>query len=232
MAFFRTVSFSDLMPAIGGAGVVLRAPQMSDFAEWTALREASRSFLTPWEPTWPADDLSRASFRRRIKRYSEDQRSDLAYAFFVFRKHDDVLVGGLTLANIRRGCAQAGSLGYWMGVTHARQGHMTAAVNAIIPFAVRDAEAAPDRSRMYPGQCGVGPAFGKDRIQARGVCAAISVHRRDLAGPFALCAPQGRSVALTQHRGWPWGRHGFAVIRLREAGSLSKKLSNFNASGP
>src|SRR5262245_18557129 len=135
MAFFRTVSLSDLVPAIAGDGVVLRAPEMSDFAEWAALREASRDFLTPWEPTWPADDLTRSSFRRRIKRYSEDQRGDLAYAFFVFRKHDNVLLGGLTLANIRRGCAQAGSLGYWMGAAHARQGHMTAAVNAIIPFA-------------------------------------------------------------------------------------------------
>jgi [ribosomal protein S5]-alanine N-acetyltransferase len=135
MAFFRTVGSSDLMPAITGDGVVLRAPQMSDCAEWAALREASRDFLTPWEPTWPADDLTRSSFRRRIKRYSEDQRSDLAYAFFIFRKPDDALVGGLTLANIRRGCAQAGSLGYWMGAPHARQGLMTAAVNALIPFA-------------------------------------------------------------------------------------------------
>src|SRR5262249_14358274 len=135
MAFFRTVSLSDPMPAITGDGIVLRAPQMSDCAEWAALREASRDFLTPWEPTWPADDLTRASFRRRIKRYSEDQRGDLAYAFFIFRKHDDVLLGGLTLANIRRGCAQAGSLGYWIGAPHARQGHMTAAVNAIVPFA-------------------------------------------------------------------------------------------------
>src|SRR5262249_40424483 len=59
----------------------------------------------------------------------------LAYAFFIFRKYDDVLLGGLTLANIRRGCAQAGSLGYWIGAPHARQGHMTAAVNAIVPFA-------------------------------------------------------------------------------------------------
>jgi ribosomal-protein-alanine N-acetyltransferase len=108
---------------------------MSDCAEWAALREASRDFLTPWEPTWPVDDLTRSSFRRRIKRYSEDQRSDLAYAFFMFRKPDDVLVGGLTLANIRRGCAQAGSLGYWMGAPYARQGFMTAAVNALIPFA-------------------------------------------------------------------------------------------------
>ena len=43
------------------------------------------------------------------------RRNDHAYAFFVFRKPDRALVGGLTLANIRRGVAQAGSLGYWMG---------------------------------------------------------------------------------------------------------------------
>src|ERR1700749_2930024 len=135
MAFFRTVSFSEQLPAIVGRGVFLRAPQFSDYPEWAALREASRDSLTPWEPTWPADDLTRASFRRRIKRYAEDQRADLAYAFFIFRKQDNFLFGGLTLANIRRGCAQAGSLGYWMGEAYARQGHMTAAVNAVIPFA-------------------------------------------------------------------------------------------------
>jgi ribosomal-protein-alanine N-acetyltransferase len=135
MAFFRSVSLSETVPAIAGEGVVLRTPQAGDHAEWAALRAASRDFLTPWEPTWPTDDLSRTSFRRRIKRYSEDQRADLAYAFFVFRRLDNALVGGLTLANIRRGCAQAASLGYWMGAAYARQGYMTAAVSAVVPFA-------------------------------------------------------------------------------------------------
>ena len=135
MAFFRSVSFSEQAPAIAGDAVLLRAPQMSDHAEWSALRAASRDFLAPWEPTWPADDLTRAAFRRRIRRYAEDQRSDLAYPFFIFRKTDSVLVGGLTLANIRRGCAQAASLGYWMGVNYAGQGYMTAAVNTVLPFA-------------------------------------------------------------------------------------------------
>ena len=135
MVFFRPASPSDALPEISGNGVVLRSPQMSDFSEWTLLRERSRSFLTPWEPTWPADDRTRASFRRRIKRYCDDQRSDLAYAFFIFCRHNDALLGGLTLAHIRRGCAQAGSLGYWLGAPHARKGYMTAAVNAVIPFA-------------------------------------------------------------------------------------------------
>jgi ribosomal-protein-alanine N-acetyltransferase len=135
MAFFRTVTLSEQLPAIVGDSVVLRVPQMSDYAEWAALREASRDFLTPWEPTWPPDDLTRASYRRRIRRYAEDQRSDLAYPLFVLRKSDNVLLGGLTLANIRRGCAQAGNLGYWMGAAYSRQGYMTAAVKLVIPFA-------------------------------------------------------------------------------------------------
>jgi ribosomal-protein-alanine N-acetyltransferase len=135
MAFFRTINFSDPLPTIAGEGVVLRTPQVTDYSEWVALREASRDFLTPWEPTWPADDLSRTAFRRRIRRYAEDLRTDLGYAFLILRSSDDALVGGLTLANIRRGVAQAGSLGYWMGKPHARQGYMTAAVRAVIPFA-------------------------------------------------------------------------------------------------
>lgn len=135
MAFFRNVSFSEAISSIVGDKVNLRIPQMSDYAEWAALREQSRSFLVPWEPTWPLDDLTRAAFRRRLRRYSDDVRSDQAYSFFIYRNVDDVLVGGLTLANIRRGVAQTGSIGYWVGAPFARQGLMTAALRALLPFA-------------------------------------------------------------------------------------------------
>ena len=135
MAFFRTVSFSEPLPNVEGESVFLRAPQAADYTEWAALREASRAFLTPWEPTWPTDDLSRGAYRRRLRRYAEDLRTDSSYAFFLFRKPDHVLLGGLTLANIRRGVAQAGSLGYWIGEPYARRGLMTAAVRALVPFA-------------------------------------------------------------------------------------------------
>jgi ribosomal-protein-alanine N-acetyltransferase len=135
MALFRTINLADQPPLIEGAGVFLRAPQSGDYAEWAALRETSRAFLTPWEPTWPADDLTRSAFRRRLRRYTEDQRNDQAYAYFLFRSGDQVLVGGLTLANLRRGVAQAGSLGYWIGAPYARRGYMSAAVTALIPYA-------------------------------------------------------------------------------------------------
>ncbi|MGC1464761.1 MAG: GNAT family protein [Pseudolabrys sp.] len=135
MAFFRTVSFNEPMTTVPGSGVFLRSPQPIDYSEWAALREESRSFLTPWEPSWPVDDLTRAAFRRRLKRYAEDQRTDQAYAFLIFRSDDSALVGGLTLANIRRGVAQAGSIGYWVGAPHNHQGYTSAAVRALLPFA-------------------------------------------------------------------------------------------------
>jgi [ribosomal protein S5]-alanine N-acetyltransferase len=134
MAFFRTAAFAEVMPAIENERVMLRPPQMADFAEWAALRERSRDFLKPWEPIWPADDLTRGAFRRRLKRYAEDQRADLSYSFFIALKPEGVLVGGITLANIRRGVAQAGSIGYWVGEPHARHGILTAALRALVPF--------------------------------------------------------------------------------------------------
>jgi ribosomal-protein-alanine N-acetyltransferase len=134
MAFFRTVSLNETLPTIKGSGVTLRVPHSGDYAEWATLREMSRAFLTPWEPIWPADDLTRGAFRRRLKRYAEDLRSDLAYAFLIYRSEDGAMVGGLTLANIRRGVAQAGSIGYWVGAPFARHGYMTAAMRALVPF--------------------------------------------------------------------------------------------------
>src|SRR3977135_2063884 len=107
MALFRTLSAPEPLPPIAGEGVVLRAPQMTDFPAWAELREGSRTFLTPWEPTWPADDLTRPAFRQRLRRYAEDMRTDQAYPFFLFRSEDNALVGGLPLAHIRPGGAPA-----------------------------------------------------------------------------------------------------------------------------
>ncbi|MGD9922119.1 MAG: GNAT family N-acetyltransferase [Pseudorhodoplanes sp.] len=135
MAFFRSIQLSETHPVVPGDGVYLRAPQMSDFPTWSTLREKSRDFLVPWEPTWPEDDLTRSSFRRRLRRYAEDMRCDQAYAFLLFRRDDNALLGGITLTNVRRGVAQAASMGYWVGAPFASQGYMTRGVSALVPFA-------------------------------------------------------------------------------------------------
>ena len=116
------------------AGLALRPPRAGDYAAWSDLRRRSRGFLQPWEPTWPADDLSRAAFRRRLMAYQREMDLGQGYSFLVFRISDDELVGGVTLSNLRRGVAQMGSIGYWVGQPHVRRGYTLAAVRAVVGF--------------------------------------------------------------------------------------------------
>ena len=134
MAFLRA-SLPFETPVISGVGLFLRTPSLADYSEWAELRAESRAFLTPWEPTWPADDLTRTAFRRRIRRYQSETREDHAYPFFIFRQSDGALLGGITLSNVTRGMTQTATIGYWMGQRHAGQGAMSRAVRAIVPFA-------------------------------------------------------------------------------------------------
>ncbi len=117
-----------------GEGVRLRPHRASDYVQWAALRSGSREFLQPWEPTWPADDLTRGAFRRRLSAHGHDIERGAAYPFLVFRQSDDAMIGGVTLSNIRRGVAQMGALGYWIGEPYARRGHTLAAVRAVTGF--------------------------------------------------------------------------------------------------
>lgn len=122
---------------VEGEKVILRPPRASDYAEWRELRAQSRAFLQPWEPTWPADDLSRAAFRRRLLAYARDRDTGVAYPFFVLRASDEAITGGITLSNIRRGVAQMGSVGYWCGRPFTRQGLTLDAVRALSEFSFR-----------------------------------------------------------------------------------------------
>jgi ribosomal-protein-alanine N-acetyltransferase len=131
MALFRLGGPAEPLHAIRGEGVYLRPLEPRDFAQWISLRERSRAFLAPWEPTWPADDLTKSAFRRRLRRHGEEIDRDEAYPFLIFREADGVLVGGLTLGQVRRGVAQTVTLGYWMGAPFAGQGYMSRAVRSI-----------------------------------------------------------------------------------------------------
>jgi len=122
------------MTRLAGRRVFLRAPMMDDWAEWAELRARSRNFLMPWEPTWPEDGLARDHFRRRIRQQVREWRAGEGYAFFVFSAENRRLVGGVNLSNVRRGVAQAASVGYWMGQPYAGHGFMTDAVRASLPF--------------------------------------------------------------------------------------------------
>ncbi len=114
--------------------IVLRLPAQSDFSAWTALRVDSRAFLTPWEPVWSSDHLTRKSFTNRVYWAARASHGGSALPLFLLRR-DGVLLGAITLDNIRRGPAQTGTIGYWIGRPFARQGYMREAIGALVHHA-------------------------------------------------------------------------------------------------
>lgn len=117
-----------------GRRVLLRPPAARDWKEWAELRGRSRAFLTPWEPTWPADALARDAFLRRTRRQIQEWRDDEAYSLLVFEKLGGALVGGIGLSNVRRGVAQTATLGYWVGEPYARRGYTSEAAALAVDF--------------------------------------------------------------------------------------------------
>ncbi len=132
-----------LGPRLDGERLYLRPPKIDDWRAWADLRRESRSFLTPWEPSWPADALTVTAFRRRIRQYAREREAGSGYAFLIFRRGElhpgerpgaDYLVGGASLTNLRRGVSQTASLGYWIGRRHARCGYMRDALGLLLDW--------------------------------------------------------------------------------------------------
>ena len=124
-------------PVVEGQGVLLRPPRSGDYAAWSELRALSRDYLQPWEPSWPDDDLTRAAFRRRLGIYAREMELGHAWPLFIFDPPGRILLGAITLSNVRRGVAETGTLGYWVGQPYAGGGVGTAAVRAMTGFAFR-----------------------------------------------------------------------------------------------
>ena len=108
---------------------------MEDWSAWAAIRRESRDFLTPWEPTWSHDSLTQQAFRRRVRVQQRERLAGSSCGLLIFDRDSGEVIGGITIADIRRGVAMACSIGYWVGARHARSGYMTASVAAVLTHA-------------------------------------------------------------------------------------------------
>ncbi|SEK19079.1 GNAT family N-acetyltransferase [Pacificibacter marinus] len=115
--------------------MTLRLPVHGDYNVWRGLRAQGVEYLQPWEPTWSPDHLSRKGFTNRVYWAQRSVVSQTALPLFLTRRSDNQVMGALTLDNIRRGPAQAGSVGYWIGFEYARQGYMREALEAVVHYA-------------------------------------------------------------------------------------------------
>ncbi|MCX8506591.1 MAG: GNAT family protein [Alphaproteobacteria bacterium] len=153
---------------VRGERVEIAPPLRSDYLAWSQLRSDSRAFLAPWEPIWVSDALTRTGWRRRYRRIVEEWGAGTGYHFHIYLRSESglsenrratalgnnsetprffatvpdragtLLVGGITLSHVRRGAAQSGTIGYWIGKPYSNRGYMTEALRLVIRFAFEE----------------------------------------------------------------------------------------------
>lgn len=137
-------------PRIVTERLVLRPPEHRDYRPWATLREASAGFLTAWEPTWSPDHLSRRAFTARVNWSVRVMAQGSALPLFLIRQSDDLLLGAITLDHIRRGPAQAGTIGYWIGQPFARHGYMREAIRGLVHHAFSEMDLSRIEAACLP----------------------------------------------------------------------------------
>ncbi len=131
--------------------MTLRPPRHGDYREWVALRQTSADFLVPWEPAWARDHLTRKAFVGRVYWAQRAIAGDSALPLFMVERGTARLLGAVTLDTIRRGPAQAATLGYWIGAAHARQGYMREAIEALVHYAFTTLDLSRIEAACLPG---------------------------------------------------------------------------------
>jgi ribosomal-protein-alanine N-acetyltransferase len=130
--------------------------------------------------------------REEIERASADARRDVRYAFGVFLKESDELIGRVALSNVSRGAWQNATLGYYIDEAHNGHGYATEAVRLALQFAF-------------------GPA-GLHRVQAAVLPRNVASRRVLEKAGFSR---EGRSTKYLQING-VWEDHETFAITLED----------------
>jgi [ribosomal protein S5]-alanine N-acetyltransferase len=124
-------------PAVLGWGPVQLHPlRRRDAAEWSRIRRANETWLSPWEPShglsWEARH-SPAAYRTMRRAVTRRARLGTSLPFAV--RVDGRLAGQVTLDNIVRGAVRSGYLGYWIDREVAGRGVASLAVALVCDHA-------------------------------------------------------------------------------------------------
>jgi len=119
--------------------VELHPLRRRDAHDWSRLRQANESWLSPWEPTsavpWPARHTPTAysAMRRAVAR-----RARLGTSVPFAIRVEGRLAGQVTIDNIVRGALRSGYLGYWIDRRIAGRGMASLAVALVCDHAFGD----------------------------------------------------------------------------------------------
>ena len=130
-------------PVLATPHLVLRLPEEADAPAIVRYYDANRAHLSPWEPARPPGFYTETYWRRQIAFAHDEFTQDRSCRLFLFdgaaaKRGQSVVIGNVGIANIVRGIAHMGTLGYGLGATEQGKGLMFEALQAVLPYAFGD----------------------------------------------------------------------------------------------
>ena len=110
---------------------------MANYKKWKTIRESSKDFLTPWEPTWYTGEHSLKRYLKLLKIYSQKRKNHTQLSYFIFNGGNELL-GGINVFNIKKGVSQSCTIGYWIGEAYSNQGYMTKSLLILLDYLFND----------------------------------------------------------------------------------------------
>ncbi len=122
-----------------GKGVYIRPLSLADSQDLLDLRIKNREFLEPLEPARNDRFFTLEVQRELIELATKDWEIDRAFAFGIFDRSSNEMIGRVALSNVVRSAWQNATLGYFVAESHTGRGVASEAVHLCVDFAFKHA---------------------------------------------------------------------------------------------
>ncbi|QUG41913.1 GNAT family N-acetyltransferase [Psychrobacillus sp. INOP01] len=121
-----------------GQQIYLRFYKTSDASELANLHTRNREFFQRVSPLLPEDFYTEERQKIRIEQSLKKTDEGHLYAFGIFLKATDILIGDISLTQIARGDLQSCYTGFTLDKEYNGKGYTTEALQLIVDFAFRE----------------------------------------------------------------------------------------------
>lgn len=154
---------------IEGEKVYLKTLDLSDAESWLDLQLRNRDFFAKYSCTRTEDFYTLDYQLEAIKNNAELMEKDQKYAFGIFLKDTDELIGGISFTEVLRGPLQSCYVGYSLDKPHNGRGYMTEAVRLIVDFGFRELKLHRIEAGVMPHNLGSIRVLEKADFQKEGI---------------------------------------------------------------
>lgn len=123
-----------------GEHIYIRLFEVSDAQAMLDLQIRNKEFFQLYSPKKKEDFYTLEIQIRIMEDNVEQSKNDSKYAFGIFLKETDELIGNVTLSEILRGPLQSCYVGYMLDKQHNGKGYMTEAVRLVVEYAFKELE--------------------------------------------------------------------------------------------